>query len=92
MSALSAQDVPRLPRGVRLRFDSVRDKHMLLAPERAFGLDAVAASVVELVDGQRNVGEICDMLAERYGEAREVIEGDVIAMLDDLLIKRVIER
>ncbi|QEN86341.1 pyrroloquinoline quinone biosynthesis peptide chaperone PqqD [Labrys sp. KNU-23] len=92
MSALSAQDVPRLPRGVRLRFDSVRDKHMLLAPERAFGLDAVAASVVELVDGQRNVGEICDVLAERYGEAREVIEGDVIAMLDDLLIKRVIER
>ncbi|MGO4339807.1 pyrroloquinoline quinone biosynthesis peptide chaperone PqqD [Labrys sp. KB_33_2] len=92
MSALSPQDVPRLPRGVRLRFDTVRDKHMLLAPERAFGLDAVAASVVELVDGQRSVGEICDLLAERYGEAREVIEGDVIAMLDDLLTKRVIER
>lgn len=92
MSTLSAEDVPSLPRGVRLRFDSVRKKHMLLAPERAFGLDAVAASVVELVDGQRSVGAICDLLAERYGEKREVIEGDVVAMLDDLLTKRVIER
>lgn len=92
MNALSPEDVPSLPRGVRLRFDTVRNKHMLLAPERAFGLDAVAASVVELVDGRRTIGEICDALAERYGEKRAVIEGDVIAMLDDLLIKRVIER
>ena len=92
MSALSPQDVPSLPRGVRLKFDTVRNKHMLLAPERAFGLDPVAASVVELVDGQRNIGEICDVLAERYGETRAVIEGDVIAMLDDLVTKRVIER
>lgn len=92
MTVLAADDVPRLPRGVKLRFDEVRGKHVLLAPERAFGLDEVAVTVVELVDGQRSVGDIVDILAERYQEAREVIAGDVTAMLDDLLAKRVIER
>jgi pyrroloquinoline quinone biosynthesis protein D len=89
---LAVTDVPRLPRGVRLRFDGARDAHVLLAPERAFDLDPVAASVLELVDGERSVGAIVDALAERFGEERGVIEGDVIAMLDDLVTKRVVER
>ena len=90
--ALSVADVPRLPRGVRLRFDGARNAHVLLAPERAFDLDAIAASVLEMVDGQRSVGAIVDALAERFGEDRGVIEGDVVAMLDDLVTKRVVER
>jgi pyrroloquinoline quinone biosynthesis protein D len=90
--ALSITDVPRLPRGVRLRFDGARNAHVLLAPERAFDLDAIAASVLEMVDGQRSVGAIVDALAERFGEDRGVIEGDVVAMLDDLVTKRVVER
>jgi pyrroloquinoline quinone biosynthesis protein D len=89
---LAVTDVPRLPRGVRLRFDGARDAHVLLAPERAFDLDPIAASVLELVDGERSVGAIVDALAERFGEERGVIEGDVIAMLDDLVTKRVVER
>jgi pyrroloquinoline quinone biosynthesis protein D len=89
---LAVTDVPRLPRGVRLRFDGARDAHVLLAPERAFDLDPIAASVLELVDGERSVGAIVDALAERFGEERGVIEGDVIAMLDDLVSKRVVER
>lgn len=90
--ALSITDVPRLPRGVRLRFDGARNAHVLLAPERAFDLDAIAASVLEMVDGQRSVGAIVNALAERFGEDRGVIEGDVVAMLDDLVTKRVVER
>ena len=89
---LAVTDVPRLPRGVRLRFDGARDAHVLLAPERAFDLDPIAASVLELIDGERSVGAIVDALAERFGEERGVIEGDVIAMLDDLVTKRVVER
>jgi pyrroloquinoline quinone biosynthesis protein D len=92
MTGLAVQDVPRLPRGVKLRFDEVRGKHVLLAPERAFGLDDIAVAVVQLVDGQRSVSEIIDALAQRYQEDREVVAGDVVAMLDDLLAKRVIER
>jgi pyrroloquinoline quinone biosynthesis protein D len=92
MTALALGDVPKIPRGVKLRFDAVRGKHVLLAPERAFNVDEVAAAIVELVDGSRSVSGIIDALAERYAEKREVIERDVVAMLDDLVSKRVIER
>ncbi len=92
MRSLETQEVPRLPRGVKLHFDKVRGKHVLLAPERAFALDDVAFAVVELIDGTRTTGDIVDALAARYQAAREVIAADVVAMLDDLVAKRVIER
>ncbi len=89
---ISLSDVPRLPRGVRLRFDDVRGTHVLLAPERAFDLDTVAADVLGLVDGRRSIDGIVDALATKYAEERAIIEGDVIAMLDDLVRKRVLDR
>ncbi|MDQ0507218.1 pyrroloquinoline quinone biosynthesis peptide chaperone PqqD [Xanthobacter agilis] len=85
-------DVPRLPRGVKLKFDAVRQRHVLLAPERAFDIDAIAAAVLALVDGARTCGEIVDALAVQYDEQREVIAGDVLAMIGDLVARRVIER
>ena len=92
MSALAALDVPRLPRGVRLHFDRVRKAHVLLAPERAFSINAVAASVLRLVDGRRSVRDIVDELAAEFKAAPATVERDVIAMLDDLLAKRILER
>ena len=92
MSPLAADDVPRLPRGVRMRFDAVRNGHVLLAPERTFDLDEIAAAVLGLVDGQRRVTDIVDELAQRYDADRGMIEADVLAMLGDLAAKRVLER
>ncbi|MFH3479859.1 pyrroloquinoline quinone biosynthesis peptide chaperone PqqD [Xanthobacter variabilis] len=85
-------DVPRLPRGVKLKYDAVRERHVLLAPERAFDIDAIAAAVLALVDGERTCAEIVDALALQYDEKREVIAGDVLAMIGDLITRRVIER
>ncbi len=92
MTALTSADVPRLPRGVRIRFDPVRNAHVLLAPERAFDLDETAVAVLNLVDGQRTVGTIVDELTAAFDADRAVIEGDVIEMLGDLVAKRVVER
>ena len=91
MTMPGSQDIPRLPRGVKVHCDVVRGEHVLLAPERAFALDATAQAVVELVDGARSLDEIIDVLAARFSEEREVIANDVIAMLGDLVTKRVIE-
>jgi pyrroloquinoline quinone biosynthesis protein D len=91
VTILDPAAVPRLPRGVKLRFDAVRGRHVLLAPERAFGLDEAAVAVVELVDGHRSVDDIVDALATAFAEAREVIAADVAAMLADLVAKRVLE-
>ncbi len=82
---------PRLPHGVRLRRDDVRGTWMLLAPERAFRVDEVAAAVVELCDGDRDVHAIAATLAERFAADPAEVELDVAAMLGDLAAKRVLE-
>lgn len=91
MTPLAPDARPRLPRGVRLRRDEVRDTWMLLAPERAFRIDEVAAAVVELCDGTRDVRAIAATLAERYAADPNEVETDVAAMLGDLAAKRVLE-
>jgi coenzyme PQQ biosynthesis protein PqqD len=92
MTAFSPSDVPRLPRGVRMRFDAVRDAHILLAPERTFDLDEIALAVLQLVDGTRSISDIAAVLAERYAADKAEIQADVLGMLDELSAKRVVER
>jgi coenzyme PQQ biosynthesis protein PqqD len=92
MTTFAASDIPKLPRGVRLHFDAVRNTHVLLAPERAFNIDQIAATVLQLVDGKRSLKEIIDTLAVQFSADRDRIETDVTAMLDGLAAKRVLER
>jgi len=82
---------PRLPRGVRLRRDEARGRWTLLAPERIFEVDATAAAVLQLCDGERDLAAIVADLATRYNASAAVIEKDVVAMLSDLEAKRVLE-
>jgi pyrroloquinoline quinone biosynthesis protein D len=89
--SLSPDDVPRLPRGVRMRFDGVRGAHVLLAPERTFDLDQNAVAVLSLVDGARSIRAIAEALAAQYDAPRSVIEPDVITMLNGLAEKRVLD-
>jgi pyrroloquinoline quinone biosynthesis protein D len=92
MTTLTGNDIPRLPRGVRMRFDPVRKAHVLLAPERAFDLDETAAAILDLVDGERSIVMIVDALAAKFDGDRAEIQGDVVEMLTDLVNKRVLDR
>jgi pyrroloquinoline quinone biosynthesis protein D len=60
---------PRLATGARLRYDEVREEHLLLVPEGAVMLNATAAAVLELCDGERSVDDIVGVLSSRYGGA-----------------------
>jgi pyrroloquinoline quinone biosynthesis protein D len=82
---------PRLPRGVKLRRDEARGRWTLLAPERIFEIDDIAAAVLGLCDGNRDLTAIVAVLAARYNAPAAVIEKDVVAMLTDLEAKRVLE-
>jgi len=72
---------PRLVDGARLQYDDVREEHQLLILEGAVRLNATAAQVLELCDGERTVEEIAAALSERYGGAdvtddvRELLAG-----------------
>ncbi|MFD1701832.1 pyrroloquinoline quinone biosynthesis peptide chaperone PqqD [Methylopila henanensis] len=91
MTEVSSEAVPKLPRGVRLRRDEVRNEWLLLAPERVLKPDAIAVAVLERCDGVKTVAEIVDDLATAYAAPRETIETDVKAMLADLANKRVLD-
>lgn len=91
MRSLSLEAIPRLPHGVRLKFDRVRNVEVLLAPERAFELDGTAAEVLRHVDGKRPIREIVDTLALKFNADRAIIETDVVEMLTGLVGRRVLE-
>ena len=67
--------------GARLRYDEVREEHVLLVPEGAVRLNPTAAEVLELCDGERSLDEIVEVLSARYAGAdvrddvRELVDG-----------------
>jgi pyrroloquinoline quinone biosynthesis protein D len=72
---------PRLVTGARLRYDDVREEHLLLIPEGAVRLNATAAEVLALCDGERTLDDIVAELSARYDGAdlgddvRELVDG-----------------
>jgi pyrroloquinoline quinone biosynthesis protein D len=71
---------PRLATGARLRYDEVREEHLLLIPEGAVRLNPSAAEVLELCDGERSLDEIVGALSARYEGAD--LRGDVLELVD----------
>lgn len=88
--AFPAEQVPALPRGVRLRHDKARGQWVVVAPERVFVPDPIALEVLNLVDGQRAAESICAALAQRYDAPPERIAADVLGLLGDLAGRGVI--
>jgi coenzyme PQQ biosynthesis protein PqqD len=70
---------PRLVTGARLRYDEVREEHQLLIPEGVVRLNASAAEVLELCDGERSLDDIVGALAERYDGAD--LRDDVVELV-----------
>jgi pyrroloquinoline quinone biosynthesis protein D len=73
---------PRLVTGARLRYDEVREEHVLLVPEGVVRLHPTAAEVLELCDGERSLEEIVDTLSGRY-EGPD-LRGDVQGLVDGM--------
>jgi coenzyme PQQ biosynthesis protein PqqD len=68
--------------GARLRYDDVREEHVLLIPEGAVRLNPTAAEVLELCDGERSLDEIVGELSARYDGAD--LRDDVVELVDAL--------
>lgn len=83
--------VPRFKRGVKFRFDAVRDAWVLLAPEKLFMPDEIAVEILTLVNGVRTLDAIIDDLAARFDAPRDLIATDVGAVLQDLSARGAVE-
>ena len=81
---------PRLPRGVRLRHDTIRQRWVLLAPERIFEVDDIGVEILKRCDG-RNLVDLLQDLATSFNVTPEEIRNDVETFLDGFAQKRVVE-
>jgi pyrroloquinoline quinone biosynthesis protein D len=88
---IAADARPKLPRGVRLTHNEAQGGWVLLAPERVFKADAIAAEIVKRCTGAATVDDIVDDLAKTFNAPRDRIATDVSAMLSGLVEKRLIE-
>jgi pyrroloquinoline quinone biosynthesis protein D len=84
--------VVRFATHAKFRFDEVRQAWIVLIPERLLLPDEQAVAVLRLVDGRRDADAIVDALSIQYEAAREVMAADVLAMLQDLLDKKVLRQ
>ena len=84
LADIAADSVPRLARGVRLRFDAVRQAWVMLAPERVLFPDEIALEVLRRCDGAACVQEIAGELAAAFEAEPDEVRGDVIELLEEL--------
>jgi pyrroloquinoline quinone biosynthesis protein D len=82
---------PRLPRGVRLVHNEAQGGWVLLAPERVFKADAVAAEIVKRCTGDATLEAIVDDLVKKFNAPRERIVADVTVMLRGLADKKLLD-
>jgi pyrroloquinoline quinone biosynthesis protein D len=90
-SLIAADSKPALPRHIKLRHDTVRDRWTILAPERVFSPDPIALAVLQLCDGGRTVDDIAEELTRNYGAPKAQILSDIVEMLQDLVDKGVVQ-
>ncbi|MQA11820.1 MAG: pyrroloquinoline quinone biosynthesis peptide chaperone PqqD [Pseudonocardiaceae bacterium] len=86
--AVRSSSHPRLSPHVRLTFDRVRERHVLLGPESVSVLNPTGAAILDLCDGQRTVAEIVGELREEYDH---VVGDEVRNFLARLVAKRCVE-
>ena len=90
-AVISGDVVPRLPRGVRLRYDDVRSQWILLAPERILKPDGIALEILKRCDGKTTLDAIIDDLTRSFGAVRDEVALDVREFLEGLAAKRILE-
>jgi pyrroloquinoline quinone biosynthesis protein D len=88
---ITPQSVPSLPAHIRLQFDDLRQKWVVLAPERVLWPDDVGVDILKKCDGAGTTDEIIDGLVEDYNADRSIIETDVIEFLQDWSDKRLLQ-
>ena len=80
---MNALTRPRFGKGVKLRHNS-DGSALLLVPEAALALNDSAAAALELVDGERTLEEIVDMVVERFEVSPDRARADLNGLFERL--------
>ncbi|MCM3115354.1 pyrroloquinoline quinone biosynthesis peptide chaperone PqqD [Neobacillus sp. MER 74] len=81
VESILADSIPRLAAKARLKFDKVREKNLLLLPEKVVVLNETAATILTLCDGRQTVNTITEKIR---ASLKEDTENSDISALPDL--------
>ena len=76
--------VPKISSRARIQTDKVTGKPVLVSQETVVNLNATAADILALCDGQRTVSQIAAELAAQYNAPAETIAASTSAYLEKL--------
>ncbi len=82
--------VPALPRHVRLQFDDLRQKWVVLSPERVLWPDDISVDILKRCDGSASIAMIAGALAKDYDASEDEVNTDVLEFLQDWSDKRLV--
>lgn len=88
---VTSDSVLKLARGVKIRKDTVRERTVLLAPERTVALDETGIAILSRLDGETSLDAVANDLAETYKAPRDVILTDAASFLQGLADRRFLE-
>lgn len=84
---LQPESIVKLPRHIMLKHDTVRDRWVILAPERVLVPDAIAVTVLKRLDGIQTLAQVAEGLARDFTAPTDVILADITVLLQDLADK-----
>jgi pyrroloquinoline quinone biosynthesis protein D len=82
----------RFPLQLKYRFDERRQTWIVLAPERLLLPAEQVVEILKRIGGTRTVDAIIDELAGEFDAPRDEIAGEVLAIVQDLVDKKVLAR
>lgn len=74
-------------RGYRMQWEEAQNCYVILYPEGMAKLNESAASILQLVDGERSVEEIMTLLAQKFPQAAD-IKADILDFLQAAITKK----
>lgn len=83
---LTLQHSVRLAPGTRLQHDRVRQRRVLLGPERMLIIDDMAELILSRLQGQ-TLAALCAQLVTEFDAPAAEVEHDVLALFDTLCEK-----
>jgi pyrroloquinoline quinone biosynthesis protein D len=87
---VAASAIPKFERGVRLKHDIVRERHVVLGPEMLIELNQSGTAIMNQIDGSSSIIEIVDRLAQQFEIDPQDIAQDVAEFCTSMMLRRVL--
>ena len=81
---------PQFDYGVRLKHDKVRERYVVLGPERLIELNQTGTAIMSEIDGQSTITDIISRLATRFEVNPNDITQDVVEFCTSMIMRRVL--